>query len=579
MREVIVKHSQTLVDINLQVYGAVDFRERIIRANGLSGFNAVLLEGQRLKIPDAVTVIQTNTAHELRNVNVASEPSSVVGAGEGIGFGIIVGEDGKVNGLNVPKYKTAVVSSHPEARLLIGLQLTEEQQALVSQGAQTQITFFILNLENLAVAYRIFLTSNVAGLMTEPVFETFEAFERKVLTLEITQNPSVLEREIEIVSEAVLRRDFDDDGQAFLIPSFETLAGRVGFTFTQDFGQIIHLIFWGGIIPAGYHGAFGIFTPSRDFLVIDTPFIRFFPSNFEGALVQFLPSFEQFFHDYLLGRLISTREIPSTGTLILYSIQNQLRPTATKTSFGFNIVYPNNMTRNFEPEINIEPYSVPSGQGIISTLGVFGSRSSIIILTIAFQEGHDRNYILAVTLEASPVLDTGDVLTDLSAIRFTTGQTFYGRIGQDRVLNRPSQDAGLLFYDENLKIARIGRADISEISSEDASYLYTRVQETQTSAQNHLHTFYIGADSDGDINNENLTGVQLRLDRNTGFNNIRSLGLRASISIYNRMKYGEYRNTAFPYYPLLASSITGASTLGINNFNPAFDADFEFVAL
>ena len=218
MSQVTVKKNQTLTDIALQEYGSTDFTLRIVRANGLTGVNATLLTGQILEIPSAITVIQDDVAHLLQNTNIASEAKGVVGRGSGVGFGFMTDENGRINGVQIPKHKRVNIALRAEGIIQVGAIISDEARALLAVGAAATVQYFMRNLERIPHRYEV--REGVRDPMgTFRV--TFSSiyllpFERKVFTLEIPSNPSFSDDNAVVLARAVVVTTYQHDERDFV---------------------------------------------------------------------------------------------------------------------------------------------------------------------------------------------------------------------------------------------------------------------------------------------------------------------------------------------------------------------------
>ena len=145
-----------------------------------------------------------------------------------------------------------------------------------------------------------------------------------------------------------------------------------------------------------------------------------------------------------------------------------------------------------------------------------------------------------------------DVVTDIRDTELFSIRGAYA--GSSFSLGAIPPYAGALdFYDDNHVIPILSRGLISE-----SDIFYTRVRGTELDDPNHWHTAYIGYD-DRALNNAALRIIRMELNLVFSHGAVDEFLLRPYISIYNRMKYGDFANSLFPYYPLLSTSIPGAS--------------------
>ena len=256
-------------------------------------------------------------------------------------------------------------------------------------------------------------------------------------------------------------------------------------------------------------------------------------------------------------------DIHPDGGAVSSALKNQLDVTTKNVNFNFAVVTRNNSRQEFSEQFRVEPYAVPSiPEDFTVNFDDFGSGT--IRLQYNFPSGIDRNYILAITIGISPQTSSGIIATNIGLFDLLSISLNYTSFGIRSFI--PDAFLGTLdFYDENLKIVRPSRAMISTVNNfMDENILYTAVQETQTSEQFHLHTFYIGFDTEAD-NNTKLRSIEI-------FSNVLNTRLNVTtfisgVSIYNRMRHGDFANPLFPYYPILGTTIPAASDspLGIND--------------
>ena len=562
MTQIVVKQNQTLMDLGLQQYGGIDFLLRVVRANGLTGVNATLLEGQVLEIPSAATVIMDNVASRLEGTEIASEPASVLGRGTGVGFGFMTDENGRINGVQIPKHKRVNIALRAEGIIQVGAIISDEARALLAVGAAATVQYFIRNLERIPHRYEV--REGVRDPMgTFRV--TFSSiyllpFERKVFTFEIPSNPSFNDDDAVVIVRAVVVTTYRHDERDFVFPvtQSEVVGEFSGFTIPQGGARIPFTLLSGGEIPAGYHGET---LPYITFPQTGVLGLTYTNPNPQGLEILFEPPISPFLNIHPDGGAVSS------------ALKNQLDVTTKNVNFNFAVVTPNNSRQEFSEQFRVEPYAVPSIPDI--TFSLREPKRGDVEITYNFPQGFSNNYILAVTGQIRPILDDGTAPTDLSIARVIDFIFSYDGGLRAGINNPLAENGNLSFYDEDLKIVRLARGATSEIfdGSGDGIF-YTRVQETQTSSQSHLHTIYMGFDEDfGGIGYQNqcLRSAQIIYRINTLFPALNIVNFSAALSVYNRMKYGDFSNSLFPYHPLLATDIFGANSpsLRINNFDPA----------
>ena len=499
-------------------------------------------------------MIQDDVAHLLQNTNIASEPKSVVGRGSGVGFGFITDEEGLINGVKVPKHKRVNVARLAEGIVEIGFILSDEASRMLNRGEGATIRYFIRNLERIPHVYNVIVGAMVPAptvIMRTEFRVSLLPFERREFEEVIPSNPFFDPRDIFLTARAVVQ-------QAYISLNERGINTRVAGEASQETIQqlspgIDFTLLGDGRIPAGYHGA-------------NLVYIEFPPSDFTG-LTYVNPTPETL--EPLFKPPISTFRHLIGGELRVFAeLKNQLDVTSKNVNFNFRIVSPANHEERYDNDFRVEPYAVPSIPGITFDLNAEGG--GIIRPRYTFPQGIDRNYIIAMTIGVSPRNTDRSVESDLSEA-FVRQLVIRREVGRTFTLSVSTPYTGVLdFYDENLRIVRLPRGLIvNQFQSFQDLFLYTRVQETQTTGQMHLHTVYIGGDSRS-FNHSMIRSIEMELLLSFLGDTGRTV-VTSYLSVYNRMRHGDFPNSVFPYYPLLATSIFGASIppLRINNLDPA----------